>query len=861
MFKGLTMRLQRILAVDVQEEARRYCAAQFEPEHILLAILRDRESTAFKALEFLKIDTAYFRKTLESAIILGNENTDIYTDITDVQATPSPRSKKMMQNAVEESCRLEGDSVGTEHFLLAAFHEGNSCVYPVFLERNSDADVLRLVIQTNFHSRNGNRTSVPAAGLQERTAYDENGRAEKKSYSGAGWRQASTATPVLDQFSRNLTLMALYGELDPVIGRDNEIMRMARILSRRTKNNPVLVGDPGTGKSAIVEGLARYITGSEAPESLSKTRIMALDMGAVVAGTKYRGEFEERMKRVIKEAEQDENVVLFIDEIHTIIGAGSATGSLDAGNMLKPALSRGGFRCIGATTLAEYRKYIEKDGALERRFQMVLVGEPDVSATEAILRGVAWRYEEYHGIEYSNEALNAAVRLADRYITGRAMPDKAIDVLDEAGARKKLRVEARPAEISRISQRIAALDMETKEMLRLARFDQAQDLRERAGELRSALDSARSDWERVTGKGFNRVDEDEIREIVSEICGVPVERIETASSKRLLNIESELKNGVIGQDEAVARIASAVRRGKTRLSSPSRPLGSFLFLGPTGVGKTLLARRLAAFLFGTESSLFRIDMSDFMERHNASRLTGSPPGYVGYDEGGVLTEKIRRNPYSVVLFDEIEKAHRDVFSLLLPILEEGEIKDHLGHTVNFRNTVIIITSNAGASEISRGTLGFAAGGGVGPDFKDIDEAARREAKKLFNPEFLNRLDDIVVFRPLGDEQLDGILDIQLAEFNGRLEAEYGASLGLTREARKILIDAGRDPKYGARPMRRAIQKHLEDPLSLMLLSGEIPAGSAILARSSGGSVIFEANRGKRLEAETSASPASAVHSD
>jgi ATP-dependent Clp protease ATP-binding subunit ClpC len=612
---------------------------------------------------------------------------------------------------------------------------------------------------------------------------------------------------------------------------------MIRILSRRTKNNPVLAGEPGTGKSALAEGLAQYLVSADAPAALSRKRILSLDMGAVVAGTKYRGEFEERMKHIIKEAEQNANVVLFIDEIHTVIGAGGAAGTLDAGNMLKPALSRGRFQCIGATTLAEYRKYIEKDGALERRFQMILVEEPDVTTTESILRGIAPRYEDYHNVMYSDAALNAAALLAARYISGRAMPDKAIDVLDEAGALKKLRATPCPAEVSRIEQHILALDGETKTMLNSAQVAEAQEFRERAKELRAALNSARADWEKSARKGFNEVGETEIREVISEMCGVPIARIEGAASKRLLDMENELRSGIVGQDEAVSRIASAVRRGKARISNPARPLGSFLFLGPSGVGKTLLARRLAAYLFGTEDALLRIDMSDFMERHNASRLTGAPPGYIGYDEGGVLTEKVRRNPYSVVLFDEIEKAHRDVFNLLLPLLEEGELKDNLGHTVSFRSAVIVLTSNAGASEISRGTLGFTSGGGK-PDFRDIDEAARREARRLFNPEFLNRLDDIVVFNPLDEGSLNDVLDIQLAEFRGRLSAEYGVSLRLTDEARKILLDSGYDPKYGARPMRRSIQKNLEDPLSLTMLSGAFTPGTEITARAEDGKITF-----------------------
>ncbi|MDR2445037.1 MAG: ATP-dependent Clp protease ATP-binding subunit [Spirochaetaceae bacterium] len=843
MFRGLSLRAQRILAVDAHQEARRYFSAQLEPEHILLAILRDNESVAVKALLFLQIDTAQLRKALESIVLFEDKNPVKYGMFANATATPSKRTKLLLQNAAEESRRLNNASIGTEHLLLAAFYDTDSCIHNFFAEQNSDVGVLRLVLQTNFNKgpslAGANKGSDEAAAPNVPGCFQPFVVGEAPSCVGRSCRpQNSGATPVLDQFTRNLTALALDCELDPVIGREKEILRMVRILSRRTKNNPVLVGEPGTGKSAIAEGLAQYLVSPDAPESLSRKRVLSLDMGAVVAGTKYRGEFEERMKRIIKEAEQNTNVVLFIDEIHTVIGAGSAAGTLDAGNMLKPALSRGKFQCIGATTLAEYRKYIEKDGALERRFQMILVEEPDISTTEIILRGLAPRYADFHNVTYSAEAIKATAQLSARYISGRMMPDKAIDVLDEAGAFKKLRSSPCPSEISRIEQHILTLDGETREMVNAEHFDEAHKLRERARELRSALDSARADWKRVAGEGFNEVDEADIREVISEMCGIPVFRIEGVASKRLLDMEDELKNGIIGQDEAVSRIVAAVRRGKARLSDPARPLGSFLFMGPTGVGKTLLARRLAEYLFGAEDALFRIDMSDFMERHNASRLTGSPPGYVGYDEGGLLTEKIRRNQYSVVLFDEIEKAHRDVFNLLLPILEEGELKDNLGHTVSFRNTVIIITSNAGAAEISRGTLGFTAGSAA-PGFKDIDEAARREARRLFNPEFLNRLDDIIVFKPLDEIQLNSILDIQLEEFGKRLATEHGLSLRITEEARKILLDANRDPKYGARPMRRSIQNNLEDPLSLMLLAEKLPEGTMLLARAEDGKIEFD----------------------
>ncbi|MDR0410212.1 MAG: ATP-dependent Clp protease ATP-binding subunit [Spirochaetaceae bacterium] len=837
--------MKRILALDGQKEAKRYFSAQLEPEHILLAILRDKESAAFKALEFLQIDMAQFRKALESVVLFEDKNPVKYGTFTNEVAFPSKRVKQMLRNAAEESRRLNSSRIGTEHILLAAFCEPASCVHSLFSDQNSNVDVLRLVIQSNFScpdtAESGDAADYfPPLILSGLPAYIGGGRPPKP--------PANSAAPALDRFTRSLTALALEDALDPVIGREKEISRMARILSRRTKNNPILAGDPGTGKSAIVEGLAYYLAGPEAPVSLAGKRILSLDMGAVVAGTKFRGEFEERMKNIIKEAERDPSVVLFIDEIHTIIGAGSSSGTLDAGNMLKPALSRGKFQCIGATTLAEYRKYIEKDGALERRFQMILVEEPDISSTISILSGLAPRYEEYHNVVYSEDAIHAAAKLSARYISGRAMPDKAIDALDEAGALKKLRAAPRPSEISRIEHHIFALDEETKEMMASASFDQAQDLQDKAKELRAALDSARADWEKAVVKGSNEVGEAEIREVISEMCGVPISRIDGSASPRLSDMENELKTGVIGQDEAVSRVAAAVRRGKARISNPNRPSGSFLFLGPTGVGKTLLARRLAAYLFGSEDALFRIDMSDFMEKHNASKLIGSPPGYVGYDDGGMLTEKIRRNPYSVILFDEIEKAHRDIFNLLLPVLEEGELKDSLGHTVNFRNSVIIMTSNAGADAASRGSLGFTTSGSE-PNFEDIDEISRREARRMFNPEFLNRVDDIVVFRPLGEEQIGGILDIQLAELGARLSSEHGVSFSLTQEARKILLGECQDAKYGARPVRRGVQKYLEEPLSLLLLSGKFSEGSVIIAGVNDGKIVFDKELHKQKQYE------------
>jgi ATP-dependent Clp protease ATP-binding subunit ClpC len=591
------------------------------------------------------------------------------------------------------------------------------------------------------------------------------------------------------------------------------------------------------GKTAIVEGLAQLFAGDAVPEVLMGKRILSLDLGSVVAGTKYRGEFEERLKKIMKENAASRNVILFIDEIHTIIGAGGAEGTIDASNMFKPALSRGNVQCIGATTLAEYRKHFEKDAALERRFQAVLVNEPDLEETLDILKGIQKKYEDYHRVSYTPESVISSVRLAQRYIVGRFMPDKAIDILDEAGAMRKLEAESHPPEIAGIEAEIQQLTNEKNTLVSMQDYERAAGIRDRVRNLRLRLESIRDAWEHSAQEDRMVVNEGDIRQVVSEATGIPLTRLEEQESRRLLKIEEELHKEVVGQEEAVKRIASAIRRSRAGISSPRRPMGSFIFLGPTGVGKTLLAKRLSEYLFGNEDTLVRIDMSDYMEKHNASRLVGAPPGYVGYEEGGVLTEQIRRNPYRVVLFDEIEKAHHDVFNLLLQVLEEGELKDNLGHTVNFRNTVIIMTSNAGAREISQdGRVGFSSGTGI-MGIEEIQNAALAELRRVFNPEFINRVDDIVVFHSLSEEQVAAILGLQVEELSQRL-VEQGYSLEVLPTARKILIQKGWDPKYGGRPMRRAIQKELEDPLSQLILEGGYPPGTLFTADVLEGKIIL-----------------------
>ncbi|MDR0722318.1 MAG: ATP-dependent Clp protease ATP-binding subunit [Treponema sp.] len=826
MFKGLglTRRVQRILSNHAHEEGRRFNADQLMPEHIIIALLKDGSGTASKALIFLRIDLLEFRRTLEKG--MPRMGTTIYGDVP-----LSKRTQTMLDMAVDEAHSMGNVYIGTEHLLLAAMREQNSIIQVYLDERAVDPDMFRVVVQTTFNR----------ASHAEAEEYEDAGACVTRCSCPDEVRDGIPAipisrikpatypslTPILDSYSRDLTALARGGKLDPVVGRQKEIDRAIRILVRRTKNNPILVGEPGVGKTAIVEGLAQLLVREDAPETLAGRRILSLDLGAVIAGTKYRGEFEDRFKKIMKEISQTGNVILFIDEIHTIIGAGGAEGTIDASNMVKPGLSRGELHCIGATTLTEYRKHFEKDPALERRFQIIAVDEPSFEETLEILKGIQKYYEEHHQVQYTQEAVHTAAKLAQRYITDRYMPDKAIDILDEAGAMKRLGLKGDPPEITGIEAELFQLITEKTAMVSAQDYEQAAQVRDKVRNLRTQLESVRRAWERVADNHVPLVKEGDIRRVVSEITGIPLMHLEEQESKRLLTIEAKLHQQVIGQEDAVRRIAQAIRRSRAGIASPDRPLGSFIFLGPTGVGKTLLAKRLAAYLFGTEESLVRIDMSDYMEKHNTSRLVGAPPGYVGYEEGGFLTERIRRNPYRVILFDEIEKAHRDVCNLLLQVLEEGELKDTLGHTVSFRNTVIVMTSNVGIREISRDSqLGFGMGTGI-MGHKEISSFALAELRRLFNPEFINRLDDVVVFHPLDMKQVEAILDIQLEVLSRRL-AEQGYGLKIMPAARRILLEKGWDPKYGVRPLRRTIQKELEDPLSFFILESGIP-GMVLIA--------------------------------
>jgi ATP-dependent Clp protease ATP-binding subunit ClpC len=846
MFKGdLTQRVQRILSIEAQEEARRFNSDQLLPEHVIIAMLKDGAGTACKALMSMRIDIGEFRRTLESTLprIPGIL---IHGDVP-----PSRRTKAMVDMAAAEARAMGSDFLGTEHLLFAAMKEQDSSVQLFLSQKAVDVDLLRVVIQTTFTPPHVSRNEAEYISANGCPSYFIH-RDRQPKYQGhpdrAKVRPASypVLTPTLDNFSRDLTSLAKAGKLDPVIGRETEMNRIVRILARRAKNNPILVGEPGVGKTAIVEGLAQLLVSGNAPEAISGKRILSLDMGAIVAGTKYRGEFEERIKKITKEIIQAGNVILFIDEIHSIIGAGGAEGTIDASNMLKPGLARGDIQCIGATTLSEYRKHFEKDPALERRFQSILVEETSADETLQILHGIKKKYEDHHKVSYTDEAVALTVKLAKRYVTGRFMPDKAIDIIDEAGAMRKLEYTDEPPEIAGIEAEINSLIEEKNLLVNAQDFEHAAVVRDSVRALRARLESARVAWEHAYNRKQLKVDEDDIRRVVSQATGIPLMHLAEPGAKKMLHMEAEIHKSVIGQEDAVQKICSAIRRSHAGVSSPRRPMGSFIFLGPTGVGKTLLAKRLAEYLFGTEESLVRIDMSDYMEKHNASRLTGAPPGYVGYEEGGMLTEKIRRNPYRVVLFDEIEKAHQDVFNLLLQVMEEGELRDNLGHTVSFRNTIIIMTSNAGVREISRDSrLGFGVGSGL-LEMSEIESQARSELKRLFPPEFLNRVDDVVVFHPLSVDQIETILEIELAELSGRL-AEQNYSIDIQPEAKDFLIEKGWDPKFGGRPLRRTLQKELEDPLARTLLEHDWPKGTVFAANLCDGKIELTGGYTEDLE--------------
>ncbi|MDY3722606.1 MAG: ATP-dependent Clp protease ATP-binding subunit [Treponema sp.] len=820
--RNLSPRAKKILMVLAQDEARKIGSTQLLPEHVLLAILKSKDGLGYSAISELGLDADKLLQAVE---------TYFRDDISSPTLDSIPKSRRyqfMIDIADIESSALHNNYIGTEHLLLAAVRDEGSVAAKFFTGEGYTINNLRFTVmelQSDVGSsiRQQNAESIVDSVFRSLLNDDAGGglfgvfEEKKEKKQPADKSTSGQKHSFLSEYSRDLTKLARENKDDPVVGRDKEIHRVIQILSRRTKNNPVLTGEPGVGKTAIVEGLAQHIAAGKVPEGLLNKRILSLDLAAIVAGTKYRGEFEERMKKMMKELQENKDIILFIDELHTIIGAGGPEGTMDASNIMKPALSRGEIQIIGATTTKEYTRHIEKDLALERRFQVVKVEEPGDQETEEILNGIKTKYENYHKVIYDDAVIPAIVKLSRRYIPEKVLPDKAIDILDEAGAAKKIQEEARPTELAELEQNISQLIEEKTALVKNQDYESAALVRDKVIDLKRRLNVYSDLWKKSGASGTKRVSVSDIEHIISEMTGVPVERLSSSEAERIVHMEDELHNTVIGQNSAVSVISGAIRRARAGISSPKHPVGSFIFLGPTGVGKTQLAKALAKYLFGSEESLIRIDMSDFMEKHTASRLVGAPPGYVGYEEGGVLTEKVRRHPYSVVLLDEIEKAHPDIFNLLLQLLEEGELSDNLGHTVNFRNTVIIMTSNAGARQITNeGRVGFGTLDGVMP-YEEIKAGAMNELKKLLSPELINRIDDVIVFDALSKKEVSKILDIQLAELGDRL-AERGLTISLKPKAKEYLIENGYNPAMGARPMKRLLRKEIEDPLSMELLS-------------------------------------------
>jgi len=803
---NFTPRAQQVLAL-ARKEAERFNHNYVGTEHILLGLIKLGQGVAVSVLKNMGLDLETVRIEVEKQVGSGPEHT-ISGNIP-----YTPRVKKVLALSRKEAEQLDHSYVGTEHLLLGLLREGEGVAARVLSSLNVDINQTRQEILAEIDP---NFNPDDLAGEYMEFGDDDDDDHEEKS-----------KTPALKAFGRDLTALAEKDKLDPVIGREHEIERVIQILCRRTKNNPVLIGEAGVGKTAIVEGLAQEIASGNVPELLRDQRVVTLDLALMVAGTKYRGQFEERIKAVMDEIRKAGNVILFIDELHTIVGAGSAEGAMDASNIIKPALSRSELQCVGATTMNEYRKFIEKDSALERRFQKVKVEEPSQEDAIAILQGLQFKYEEHHKAKYTPEAITASVKLSSRYLSDRFLPDKAIDVLDEAGSRARIGQMTRPPMVKDLEAKIVEIQEKKVAAINDQDFEIAASMRDAEKQAKSELENIVSTWKAESEETIVEVTEDDIMAVISKWTGVPLQRMEQKETEKLLKMEEELKRHVIGQDTAVTTISKALRRSRADLKDPRRPIGSFLFLGPTGVGKTYLARNLAEFMFGDPESLIQIDMSEYMEKFSTSRLIGSPPGYVGYDEGGQLSEAVRRKPYSVVLFDEIEKAHPDVMNLLLQILEEGMITDSFGRKIDFRNTIIILTSNVGASSIKRQTsLGFGAMQADQADFEGMKEKILEEAKKTFKPEFLNRLDDTVVFRTLERDALNVIVDLESSKLIDRLK-EKDIILKLDKSAREFLMEKGYDPNYGARPMRRAVEKYLEDPLAEALLRADIKAGDTV----------------------------------
>ncbi len=815
MFERFTDRARKVMAL-ANQEAQRFNHEYIGTEHILLGLVKEGSGVGANVLKNLEVDLRKVRLEVEKIVKSGPDM------VTMGKLPQPPRAKKVIEYAIEEARALNHNYVGTEHLLLGLLRENEGVAAQVMMSLGLKLEEVREevlnLLGAGMDAEPG--SAVPGLPRSERA------------------KGGKSKTPALDSFGRDLTELATQDQLDPVIGRSKEIERVIQILCRRTKNNPVLLGEAGVGKTAIVEGLAQKIIHRDVPDLLSGQRIVVLDLAMMVAGTKYRGQFEERIKAVMNEVRRAKNVILFIDELHTLVGAGGAEGAIDASNVLKPALSRGEIQCIGATTLDEYRKYIEKDSALERRFQNIIVNPPNKQETLEILKGLRDRYEAHHRVRITDEALKAAVELSSRYISGRCLPDKAIDVIDESGARVRLKCLTKPPDLTEMERQVERLQGEKDEAVKNADYERAADLRDEAQRVLQTKNEMQQKWREKNNEVDGVVDGEVIAEVVSNMTGVPLTRLEKEEATRLLELESELHKRVVSQDEAINIVAKCVRRSRSGLKDPNRPMGSFIFIGPSGVGKTLLARALAEFMFGNEEALIQLDMSEYMEKHNVSRLVGAPPGYVGYEEGGQLTERIRRRPYSVVLLDEIEKAHSDVFNMLLQIMEEGRLTDSFGRHVDFRNTILIMTSNIGA-EMIKNQAGFGFGKRTEEaNYEKMKNLLKKEVDRYFRPEFLNRLDDLIVFKSLTRVDLETIVDYELKKVFGRL-AEQDLHLELSEEAKQLLIEKGYDIEFGARPLRRAIERNIEDPLSEDILRGNFKGVNTIKVTVKDGHLHFE----------------------
>jgi ATP-dependent Clp protease ATP-binding subunit ClpC len=797
LFERFTERARQVVVL-AQDEARALKHNYIGTEHILLGLLREEEGLAARVLESLDITVEEVRAQIARIVGQGDE-------VTTGQIPFTPRAKKVLELALREALSLGHNYIGTEHILLGLVRENEGVAARILLDFDADAEKIRNEI-IRMLSGPGRR---------------------QQSGGGAPGEKTKTSK-LLDQFGRNLTKQAAEGKSDPVVGRQTEIERLMQILSRRTKNNPVLIGEPGVGKTAVVEGLAARIAANQVPELLKGKQIYTLDLAALVAGSKYRGEFEERLKKVMKEIMQRGDIVLFIDELHNLVGAGAAEGAIDAASILKPALARGELQTIGATTLDEYRKYLERDAALERRFQQIRVDEPSVDDTVEILRGLRDRYEAHHRCKISDPALSAAAILADRYIQDRHLPDKAIDLIDEAASRMRIKNMTAPPRYRELEDEIEKVRKDKEDAIESQEFEKAASLRDKERKLTQKKRELEESWQADENAEQPEIGEDEIADIVSMWTGIPVFKLTEAESQKLIRMEDELHKRVVGQEEAIVAVSKSIRRARAGIKDPKRPTGSFIFLGPSGVGKTELARTLAEFLFGDEDAMIQVDMSEYMEKHSVSRLVGSPPGYIGYDEGGQLTEAVRRKPYSVVLLDEIEKAHPDVFNILLQILEDGKLTDAQGRKVDFRNTIVIMTSNIGASTISKNqTLGFAVGDDSGLSYEEMKERITGELKKVFRPELLNRIDEVIVFHKLTKDEIKTIVELMMRRLREQM-GEHAADVELTEGAKELLVEKGYDPTMGARPLRRAIQRYIEDPLADFVLGAEVTPGSTIL---------------------------------